>query len=210
MTTHVTLKGIEALLGGRHERPLEVLGPHEVECEGRKAVAIRAYLPHTKHAWICPRSQRQQAMRRIHPAGFFEAICPWTDQAEAIQYQLRIEDESGNQRTMHDPYSFPPLLSEFDLYLMGEGRHWNIYEKLGAHLRTIDDVSGVNFAVWAPNAPGVSVIGDFNDWDGRRHPMHKHYPSGVWELFLPDLQEGCKYKFRIHGNWYTTDKFYPC
>ncbi len=210
MRTHVTLESIGALIEGRHERPLEVLGPHEVEFEGRKAVAVRAFLPHSKQAWIYHESHRQQAMRRIHPAGLFEAICPWAKQADAIKYQLRIEDESGNQRTMHDPYAFPPLLSEFDLYLIGEGRHWNAYEKLGAHLRTIDGVTGVNFAVWAPNAQGVSIVGDFNAWDGRLHPMQKHIPSGIWELFVPDLPEGSKYKFRMNCRGYSRDKFDPC
>ena len=211
MRTHVTLDGIGALIEGRHERPLDVLGPHEIEVDGRRAVAVRAYLPQSKQAWLLHGSnQALQAMRRIHPSGVFEAICPWADEVRRASYQLRIVDNAGNEETMHDPYAFPPLLSEFDLYLIGEGRHWNAYEKLGAHLRTVDGVSGVNFAVWAPNAEGVSVVGDFNDWDGRRHPMQKHVPSGVWELFVPGLTEGSKYKFRVNAQGYTCDKFDPC
>ena len=102
---------------------------------------------------------------------------------------------------MHDPYSFPHLLTDYDLHLLNEGRHWQCYNRLGAQLRTIDGVEGVNFAVWAPNATSVSVVGDFNDWDGRRHPMRKHIPSGFWELFVPGLGEGTLYKYQIrHQN----------
>ncbi|MCA9198300.1 MAG: 1,4-alpha-glucan branching protein GlgB [Planctomycetales bacterium] len=110
---------------------------------------------------------------------------------------------------MHDPYAFSPLLTEFDLYLIGEGRHWRAYDKLGAHVRTIDGVTGVNFAVWAPNAKGVAIVGDFNQWDGRRHPMRKHIPSGVWELFIPDLDVGSVYKYRVNQNGHYVDKTDP-
>ncbi len=92
---------------------------------------------------------------------------------------------------------FRRCLSDYDLYLLGEGRHWRSYSRLGAQLRNVNGVDGVNFAVWAPNAAGISVVGDFNAWDGRRHPMQKHIPSGVWELFIPALGEGTLYKFRV-------------
>jgi 1,4-alpha-glucan branching enzyme len=196
------------LIEGRHERPLDVLGPHEIEYEGNRAVAVRAYLPNSKQAWVSHPSHRQQAMRRIHPAGLYEAICPWSA-GPTLKYQLRFEDERGNEQTMHDPYAFPPLMSDYDLYLLGEGRHWNAYQRLGAHARTVDGVSGVNFAVWGPNASGVSVVGDFNDWDGRRHPLHKHIPSGIWELFVPGLRCGEKYKFRINHAGHYRDKSDP-
>ena len=210
MRTHVTLDGIGALVEGRHERPLDVLGPHEVEVDGRTAVTVRAYLPTSKQAWILHESHNvQQPMRCIHPQGIFEAVCPWANRKDNAQYQLRIEDASGNQTTMHDPYAFQPLLSEFDLHLIGEGRHWNVYDKLGAHLRSVNGVEGVNFAVWAPNADGVSVVGDFNGWDGRQHAMHKHIPGGIWELFVPGLDEGCLYKYRVNSNNWCQDKFDP-
>ena len=103
---------------------------------------------------------------------------------------------------MHDPYSFPHLLTDFDRHLLSEGRHWQCYDRLGAQLRKIDGIDGVNFAVWAPNATSVSLVGDFNNWDGRRHPMRKHIPSGFWELFVPGLGEGTLYKYQIrHGDW---------
>ena len=98
------------------------------------------------------------------------------------RYKLHVEEATGRTATMHDPYAFPPLLSDYDLYLLGEGRHWQSYERLGAHVREVNGVTGINFAVWAPNATGVSVVGDFNHWDGRRHLMQKRIPSGVWEL----------------------------
>ncbi len=100
---------------------------------------------------------------------------------------------------MHDPYSFGSLLTDFDFYLYGQGRHERIYEKLGAQLRVADGVTGTNFAVWAPNATAVSVVGDFNRWDTRRHPMRKHIPSGIWELFIPEVGTGQQYKYRVRA-----------
>ena len=179
MRTSVKLDSVGALIEGRHENPFELLGPHEVEHDGGRALAVRAYLPHSKQVWIAQGNHYEKLpMRRIHPSGLFEAICPWPGHEGMGRYQLHIEDLAGQKTTMHDPYAFPPLLTDFDLHLLGEGRHWQSYEKLGAHPRTIDGVAGVNFAVWAPNARGISVVGDFNEWDGRRHAMRKHIPSG--------------------------------
>jgi 1,4-alpha-glucan branching enzyme len=140
-------------------------------------------------------------MRRIHPSGLFEAICPAPEAHNSEPYLLRVADDRGEQMTIHDPYAFPPLLSDYDLYLLGEGRHWRSYSRLGAQIRNVNGVDGVNFAVWAPNAQGISVVGDFNGWDGRRHPMQKHIPAGVWELFIPGLGEGTLYKFRVKSKW---------
>jgi 1,4-alpha-glucan branching enzyme len=148
-------------------------------------------------------------MRQIHPQGLFEAEIPGQTCLEAGQYQLRFENYHGKLETMHDPYAFPPMLTDYDIYLMGQGQHWRSYERLGAHLRTVDGVTGVNFAVWAPNAEGVSVVGDFNAWDGRRHPMKKHVPSGIWELFIPELKAGEKYKYRVQHAGHGTDKCDP-
>jgi 1,4-alpha-glucan branching enzyme len=112
-------------------------------------------------------------------------------------YKFRAVNQAGEQTTMHDPYAFPPLLTEYDLYLLGEGRHWDSYHKLGAHVREVNGVTGVNFAVWAPNAEGMSVVGDFNRWDRRPHAMRKHIPSGIWELFIPELSVGTLYKYSV-------------
>ncbi|MEZ6121296.1 MAG: 1,4-alpha-glucan branching protein GlgB [Pirellulaceae bacterium] len=210
MHNAVKLESIGALVQGCHENPFELLGPHLVENRGEKSLAVRAYLPHSKQAWVTAGGEaRKQAMRRIHPSGLYEAIVPWLHDERGPRYELHVEDHTGRTTKMHDPYAFSPLLSEFDLYLIGEGRHWRAYDKLGAHVRTIDGVTGVNFAVWAPNAKGVAIVGDFNQWDGRRHPMRKHIPSGVWELFIPDLDVGSVYKFRVNQNGHYVDKTDP-
>lgn len=205
----VELEGLGALLECRHENPFALLGPHFVEHQGVRNLRVRAYLPDMHAAWLCPDQVGEPTpMRRIHPAGLFEAEHPRLV-ADPTAYRIRFESTGGAIRSMRDPYAFPAFLSEFDLYLFGEGKHWLCYEKLGAHIRTIGNITGVNFAVWAPNASGVSVVGDFNGWDGRRHPMRKHIPSGVWELFVPEIQTGEKYKYRLQHDGIATDRSDP-
>ena len=197
--TAVELDKVGQLVDGTHQNPFELLGPHEVNYGGRRALAVRAMLPHSEQAWVVDpaHGRSDQPMRRIHPAGLFEAICPPDLGVGSSRYKLRVADQSGKKTTMHDPYSFPNLLTDYDLHLLNEGRHWQCYNRLGAQSRVIDGVEGVNFAVWAPNATGVSVVGDFNTWDSRRHPLRKHIPSGFWELFVPGLGEGNFYKYVI-------------
>ncbi len=148
-------------------------------------------------------------MERIHPAGLFEAICPHPNGNGPPRYLIESADEDGEKTTMHDPYSFPQLLTDYDLHLLGEGSHWKCYERLGAQLRTVDGIDGVNFAVWAPNATSVSLVGDFNGWNGRTHPMRKHTPSGFWELFIPGVGEGTLYKFRVRRHDQVIEKADP-
>jgi 1,4-alpha-glucan branching enzyme len=211
--TTIDVNALNPLIYGYLENPFEILGPHEIEDGGRRALAVRAFMPQSQQVWLVdPREGASQPMRRIHPAGLYEAICsPQVhDVAEGRTYQLRTVDSAGRLTTMHDPYAFPPLLSDYDLYLLGEGRHWRSYEKLGAHVRSIGSVTGVNFAVWAPNAESVSVIGDFNGWDRRNHAMRKRASSGVWELFIPDMQPGTLYKYSIKARGGgVTDKCDP-
>ena len=210
MRTSVKLDGVGALVECRHENPFELLGPHEVEQDGTRALAVRAFLPDTSQVWVAHRSHASRLpMRRIHPSGLYEAICPWPGQDVLARYELHVEDSSGQQMTIHDPYAFPPLLTDFDLHLLSEGRHYHAYNKLGAHPRTVDGVSGINFAVWAPNASGISVVGDFNCWDGRSHLMRKHVPSSIWELFVPGIKAGERYKLRVNQNGHTVDKCDP-
>ena len=199
MRTHVTLESMGALIEGVHNNPFELLGPHPIQQDGRTALAVRAYLPDTQQAWVLdPAHAETRPMRRIHPAGLYEAICP-VPEDENQRYQFRVADNDGEVTTMHDPYAFSSHLTEFDFYLLGEGRHERIYDKLGAQIRTVDGVTGTNFAVWAPNATAISVVGEFNRWDTRRHPMRKHFPSGIWELFIPEVGAGQQYKFRAAG-----------
>jgi len=135
------------------------------------------------------------------PKDFFEATWP-SSQATApapASYKIQGRTHYGEAFEIFDPYAFPYLLTEFDLYLMGEGRHYDTYEKMGAHIVTLEGVRGVHFAVWAPSAKRVSVVGDFNRWDGRVHPMRARGSSGIWEIFLPEVQEGAIYKYEIIG-----------
>jgi 1,4-alpha-glucan branching enzyme len=208
--TQVSLGSVGALVEGRHENPFEILGPHELVEGQRRLMTVRAYLPDSNQAWIVDKQHGEvRRMRRIHPAGLFEAICPPADEAPGAKYMLRANHVNGAESTVHDPYAFPPLLTEYDLYLLGEGQHWNAYDKLGSQLRTVDGITGVNFAVWAPNATSVSVVGDFNGWDSRKHQMRKHIPSGIWELFIPDLKEGAIYKYRVNHHGAVSDKCDP-
>ncbi len=215
MRTQVPLHGIRRVIEGTHENPAELLGPHRIEHEGREAVAVRAYLPGSQQVWVVDKQHRAvRPMRKIHPAGFYEAICPMAGPVEGSgldsQYVLRVANERGDVTEMQDPYAIAPLMTDFDRYLFGEGRNWNIYRRLGAHCRTVNGEVGVNFAVWAPNAQSIQVVGDFNHWDGRQHAMRKQSPSGVWELFVPLAKVGQKYKFRIRTlDGQTVDKSDP-
>lgn len=188
---------ISKILQGDHSDPFAVLGMHVVQWGEETAVVVRAFLPEAQSARVIDlgTAASAQTMTRIEDAGFFEAFFP--QRSECFRYQLEITAPDGETRRSADPYSFLPVLSDFDLHLFGEGNHLEIYEKLGSHVLTIDGVTGVHFAVWAPNARRVSVIGNFNRWDGRRHSMRVHPGVGVWEIFIPDLQEGDIYKYEI-------------
>ncbi|HZN32892.1 MAG TPA: 1,4-alpha-glucan branching enzyme, partial [Pirellulaceae bacterium] len=161
MRSTVSLAGITALLDANLGRPTEVLGPQTIWREGRKMLAVRAFLPGSRQAWVMDAATAAaRPMRRLHPAGFYEAICP-LDESPACEsrpypaYQLRVADHEGQMTTLHDPYAFPTTLTDFDLHLFGEGKLLRGYDKFGAQPRTIDGVKGVNFAVWAPNARTV-------------------------------------------------------
>ena len=218
MRTHVPLSSIRRLVDGTHENPSEVLGPHQIDYQGRAATAVRSYLPDAQAAWIVDSAHRvRRPMRRLHPAGFFEAICDGpvdqtagsdqdADQSGYHQsrYHIEITDKTGKTVDMKDPYAAPSLFRDLDRYLIGEGRHHELYRYLGAQMRTVDETVGANFAVWAPNARSVQVVGDFNGWDGRNHVARVMEHLGIWELFIPGVRPGDKYKFRIlnqHGEW---------
>ena len=134
--------------------------------------------------------------------GIFEALLPAgvTERPGPQSYRLRVNFHDGHQIETEDPYAFSPTLTDFDLHLLAEGRHYDSYEKLGAHATEVEGVRGATFAVWAPNALRVSVVGDFNGWDGRVHPMRLRGSTGMWELFLPRLADGAVYKFEIRSS----------
>jgi len=184
---------LQRITEARHHDPFEVLGP-KVE---KKRAQVRIFLPHAESARI-QGPKLDEPMQRLPGTDFFE----WTGKADALpaRYQIAWHDENGQAHVYHDPYAFPPQLTDFDLHLFNEGNHWHIYRVLGAHLRTIDGINGVLFAVWAPNAERISIVGDFNHWDGRVYPMRNRGSSGVWELFIPDIEEGALYKFEVRSH----------
>ncbi len=186
---------INAFLSATHSDPFRVLGPHRVGDD----LAIRVFRPDAEKIEVVldRQSNSQVPAEKIHRDGFFCVRVPGA--TRDLDYHLRLTTRDGSQHVMRDPYGYGPIMGEVDLHLFAEGQHWQIYEKFGAHLRTLGDTAGVYFAVWAPNAQRVSVVGDFNGWDGRVNPMRKLLGSGVWELFLPGVGEGEHYKFEIRA-----------
>lgn len=190
-------------LSGTHSDPFRILGPHRLGDD----LVIRVFRPDVKKIDVVLDGQSRDdrgagtlpespiEAEKIHRDGFFCATVP--KGTRELVYQLRLTQWDGSQRTTGDPYRYGPIMGEVDLHLFGEGQHWKIYEKFGAQLRSLGNEAGVYFAVWAPNAQRVSVVGDFNNWDGRVHPMRKLLGAGVWELFVPDVGEGAHYKFEV-------------
>lgn len=197
MLTTTKLYDIFHIVNGEHSDPHTVLGMHEMEEDGRKAVVVRAFLPDAAGITVIDYANKRKKypMKRLHADGFFEVTI--ADREEWFRYQLEYTDADGNTWRSYDPYSFSPTLSEFDRHLFGAGTHYEIYEKMGGRLMTHEGARGAAFSVWAPNAKAVSVIGDFNNWDARRSPMRRLGESGIWELFLPAAAEGDKYKFHV-------------
>ena len=197
MLTTTKLYDIFHIVNGEHSDPHTVLGMHEMEEDGRKAVVVRAFLPNAAGITVIDYANKRKKypMERLHADGFFEVTI--ADREEWFRYQLEYTDADGNTWRSYDPYSFSPTLSEFDRHLFGAGTHYEIYEKMGGRLMTHEGARGAAFSVWAPNAKAVSVIGDFNNWDARRSPMRRLGESGIWELFLPAAAERDKYKFHV-------------
>ena len=175
---------MEAITGGYHGDPFALLGPHMVEREGKTEWVIRAFLPQAAEAALLL-GGATIPMERTHPGGLFTAALD----SEPGAYKLRVTDRQGSISEMEDPYRFPTALSDFDLHLHSEGTNYEGYNAFGAHLVTLNGVAGTRFAVWAPNAIIVSVVGDFNGWDTRRHAMRSR-TGGVWEIFIPGVAAG--------------------
>lgn len=193
------------IIQATHHDPFAVLGKHPLQNSGNPLVdtCVRVYLPGAHNASLVSGSN-EFAMVRIEGTDFFE----WfgLEKNLPVKYQINWLDRFNSVHLDYDPYSFAPFLGDLDIHLFNEGQHWNIYQLMGAHEREIDGIKGVTFATWAPNAERISVVGDFNEWDGRRHTMRVRGGSGLWELFIPGLPAGVLYKFEIR-NRQTGDVF---
>ena len=182
----------QTIVAGDHGDPFSVLGIHEED----GSVVVRTFQPDASSVEVVSTDGKDSygELETIHPEGLFAGSLSIK---ERTPYKLRVTWDEEVE--LEDPYRFPPAIEEGDLYLLGEGNHYYLYEKLGAHPMELEGVKGVSFAVWAPGARRASVVGDFNNWDGRRHVMRKHPGIGVWEIFIPGIGEGESYKYELKG-----------
>jgi 1,4-alpha-glucan branching enzyme len=190
MTRNRKANDIDALVRGDLWDPHSLLGVHP---SGDGGTIIRAWRPEAQTVQVVVNGEVVAKLEQVHPAGVFEGSLD----ESVSDYEIEVGYADGNTFKVRDPYSFPPTLGELDLHLLGEGRHYDLYEKLGAHKQTLKGVDGYAFAVWAPNARSVRVVGTFNSWDGRLNPMRSMGSSGIWEIFIPDLPENHLYKFEV-------------
>ena len=189
---------LESVLSARCASPHSLMGLHACHNNGKKGLVARAFVRDAASCEVVEISKTAEnrfPLKSLAPEGFFEGFI--TGRKKPFKYRLRITCHNGEIRQFYDPYGFLPTLGETDLDLFSQGNDHRVYEKLGGHLREVEGVKGASFAVWAPTAKRVSVVGDFNHWDGRFHAMRALGSSGVWELFVPGLQEGTHYKFEI-------------
>src|SRR4051794_19540598 len=184
------MRDADLLLARQHAQPHGFLGAHSDD----GSVVVRAFRPAAANVTVVAGGQRE-ALECVHPGGVFEGRLKGAKLP--LAYQLEVDYGESGTVTIEDPYRFLPTLGELDMHLLGEGRHEEMWERLGAHVREIDGVTGTAFAVWAPAARAVSLVGEFNFWDGRIHPMRTLGSSGIWELFLPDVGPGAHYKYEI-------------
>jgi 1,4-alpha-glucan branching enzyme len=185
------VSAVDDLVAGRLADPHRLLGAHP----GADGVVVRAFRPDASAVRVRPEGGDAVELEQAHPAGLFEGVVPDAD--APLLYELEVDYPDGTSYVLRDPYSFLPTLGELDVHLAVEGRHEQLYERLGAHVREVEGVAGTAFAVWAPNARSASVVGDFNGWDGRLHPMRTLGSSGIWELFVPGVEAGARYKFEL-------------
>jgi len=205
MASIISKTELRSFLAARNACPHELLGMHPCTFKRKAGLVVRAFLQNAEACSVidCEAGAAISfPMERLTPEGFYEVFIP--GRKKPFAYQLKIETYAREVRQFFDPYSFQPTLGDQDLYLFNEGNEHRVYTKLGAHRRTVDGVPGVSFAVWAPNAGRVSVVGNFNHWDGRYHPMRALETSGVWELFIPGLDQGQLYKYELLAKDETT------
>ena len=190
MSSQLERATLNALADGRYFDPFSLLG---IQFENGRRI-VRTLQPHAKSvALLAGDSSEALLMEKVHPAGLYEIEMP----ARKRRYRLRLTFADGSSHDIHDAYCFPSTLGDLDLYLLGQGSHRDIFRKLGAHPTKVQGVNGTFFAIWAPNASRVSVIGGFNDWDGRCHVMRLHPGNGLWEIFIPGVGDGAQYKFEL-------------
>ncbi|HEU5080610.1 MAG TPA: 1,4-alpha-glucan branching protein GlgB [Opitutaceae bacterium] len=188
---------LKSFIDAKNGHPHALLGMHVQKTGKAPGIVVRALIREAAKCEVVDvKSGQAYPMTSLAPEGFFEGVI--ADRHEVFRYQLRATLHNKEVRQFYDPYAFLPTLGDLDLHLFNEGNDHRVYEKLGAHVRTIDDAPGVSFAVWAPNAARVSVVGNFNHWDGRYHPMRPLGASGVWEIFIPGLAAGEFYKYEIY------------
>jgi 1,4-alpha-glucan branching enzyme len=188
----VTTTELDAVVRREHSNPHAVLGPHATD----GGVTVRAYRPGAaKVAVRLEDGERTVALKGIHPGGVFEGLIEGAELP--LRYRLEVDYGPSGTFTIDDPYAYSPTLGELDLHLIGEGRHEELYDRLGAHVRTHEGMRGTAFALWAPAARAVSVVGDFNSWDGRLDAMRTLGSGGIWEIFLPGVEGGACYKYEI-------------
>ncbi len=199
MQTTASVEDIYRVIHTDHYDPFRILGIHQIQQKGKPAVTVRAFLPGAAEVFVVPdepvKGTPEFRLEKIHDEGFFEAVIPGAQ--EVFSYRLKKIMADGRTEVFRDSYSFMPTLTDFDIYLFNAGDHHRIYEKLGAHYAEVGGTGGVQFAVWAPGARSVSVIGNFNGWDRRSHAMRALGSSGIWEIFVPGLAEGELYKFQV-------------
>ena len=183
---------VEAIVAGEHADPFSVLGLHPVG----SIWVVRAFIPYAETLTALDRNGKPLGtLDRLHDDGFFEGK---VNIKERCPIRLHAKN-AGGEWDVWDPYSFGPVLGPMDDYYIKEGSHLRLFDKLGAHAMTFEEVEGTHFAVWAPNARRVSVVGQFNDWDGRRNPMRCRFDTGIWEVFIPAVGPGTIYKYEIVG-----------
>ncbi len=192
---------IVALEQGVNADPFAVLGPHRATVAGEPVLVVRFFHPDAEQVTLRAQATDVEVQMERRPGGdLFEAVVrDWPGEPHEFVYRLHVAWKDARAGEIDDPYRFGRVLSDFDLYLLAEGTQLRAYEKLGAHQTELGGVAGVHFAVWAPNAKRVSVVGDFNRWDGRAHPMRLLLPHGVWEIFIPGLGRGELYKFELRS-----------
>jgi len=196
MTVTVPKEELYSLVRGEHRDPHHVLGFHPDP--NSKKVTLRSFHPDAKSCLVkMGVKEPYQPMDKLHDGGVFSIEVSEKDIPKDKSYFYKFVFANGDEWEVADPYRFTPTVGELDLYYVGEGRHWRIYEKMGAQFREYEGVKGVSFVVWAPNAKRVSVIGEFNQWDGRLFPLRAMGNSGIWEIFIPGIEQGALYKFEI-------------